>query len=354
MIGTPSAPSRRDFLALGGGALALAAAPVLAAPPADPVTPDLVAAAQREGAVVFLNGGDVKLAQKIAAAFEAKYPGIKVTADRIGSERIFQRVEQEYGSNIHAVDVIESADWGHFLSWKERGWLAPYVPTDVATYWKPTERDPDGLFFSFRASLSALGANTKLVKPDDLPKGYTDLLDPRWKGKLVKGHPSYSGVVLTSTFLIVRELGWSYFEKLAQQRVMQVQSATEPPKKIAQGERVVMVDGTDYVLLDMAEKGSPLVSIQPAEGTPIAPIPTAVMKDAPHPNAARLLQSFLFSLEAQQLLIDIGNTRSFHPLAKEKPGRPPLSEIKLLRADPAEQLAASEEIKRKYTEIFRT
>jgi iron(III) transport system substrate-binding protein len=348
-------PTRRTAMKtlLGGAALAASGVRPAEADGAA-VTTDLVEAAKREGSVVFLNAADVLLAQKIAAAFEAKYPGIKVNADRIGSERIFQRVEQEYGSNIYAVDVIDSADAAHFLTWKERGWLARYVPEDVAKHWSPEERDPDGTFFSFRASLSALGANTKLVKPDDVPKSFADLLDPRWKGKMVKGHPSYSGAVLTTTFILVREFGWPYLEKLAQQRIMQVQSATEPPKKIAQGERAVMVDGSDYVLLDLAEKGAPLVSIQPAEGTPIVPIPTAVMAKAPHPNAARLLQSFLYSIEAQQMLIDVGNAHSFHPLAKEKPGRKPLSEIKLLRADPAEQLKASDEIKRKYTEIFRT
>ena len=351
------APTRRDILAAAAGGAAFAALPGrahAAAPAATPVTPDLIAAAKKEGQVNFLSAGDLALVQKIAKAFEAKHPGVTVQAERLGSERIFQRLDQEYSRGIHNVDVLDSADASHFLLWKRQGWLAPFVPEEVAKHWQESERDPDGLYATFRISMAVIGYNTKLVKPEEAPKGYADLLDPKWKGKLVKGHPGYSGTVVTSTFLLVREFGWPYIEKLARQRVMQVQSVTEPPKKIAIGERPVMVEGSDYVLFDLQEKGNPVEAVYPAEGTPMIPIPSGILKEAPHPNAARLFQSFLYTREAQQMLVDVGNARSFHPEVKDKPGRKPLKEIKLWRADPAKQLEQVEEIKRRYSEIFGT
>ena len=87
------------------------------------------------------------------------------------------------------------------------------------------------------------------MKAADAPKSFADLLDPKWSGKIVKAHPSYSGTILTATYQIARDIGWSYFEKLAQQKVMQVQSATDPPKKLALGERAIMADGIEYVAL---------------------------------------------------------------------------------------------------------
>ena len=78
------------------------------------------------------------------------------------------------------------------------------------------------------ALLSPIGYNTNLVKPEDAPKCFANLLDPKWKGKIVKGHPDYSGTILTATFQLARDLGWPYFEKLAEQNVMQVQSALDP------------------------------------------------------------------------------------------------------------------------------
>ena len=101
---------------------------------------------------------------------------------------------------------------------------------------------------------------------------------------------------------------------------MQVQSATDPPKKLALGERAVMADGNEYNLFQLKEKGEPVEIVYPTEGTPLIIGPHGVFKDAPNPNAARLLQSFMFSPKCQQLMVDFGGLRSFHALVKEKAG----------------------------------
>jgi iron(III) transport system substrate-binding protein len=324
------------------------------APAPTKVTPELVEAAHKEGKAVWYTSVDVQVAERIAKAFEAKYPGIDVTVERSGAERIFQRLGQEYGSNIHAADVINSSDAAHFIVWKRNGWLAPYVPEDVAKYYPPEHRDPDGLYATWRASLSVIGYNTKLVKPAEAPKSFADLLDPKWSGKIVKAHPGYSGTIMTATYEISRDIGWPFLEKLAKQRVMQVQSSTEPPKKVALGERPVMADGNEYNMFLLKEKGSPVEIVYPTEGTPFIASPSAVLKDAPHPSAARLFQSFLFTAEAQQMLIDIGGLRSVHPLVKEKAGRTPLKEIKLLKDDPKSVEEQVDKIKETYTKYFHT
>jgi iron(III) transport system substrate-binding protein len=324
------------------------------APPPTPVTPELVEAAKKEGKVVWYTAVDVQVAEKVAKAFEAKHSGIDVVVERSGAERIFQRIGQEYSSRIYNADVINSSDSAHFIVWKREGWLAPYVPTDVAEHYAPEHKDPDGMYATWRSHLSVIGYNTKLVKPEDAPKSFADLLDPKWSGKLVKAHPGYSGTILTATFEIARDIGWPYLEKLSKQRVMQVQSSTEPPKKIALGERAVMADGNEYNMFLMKEKGEPVEIVYPTEGTPFVPGPSAVLKNAPHPNAARVFQSYLFSVEGQQVLVDVGGLRSVHPLVKEKEGRRPLKDIKLMKDDAASVEKQIEEIKRKYTQYFRT
>jgi iron(III) transport system substrate-binding protein len=222
----------------------------------------------------------------------------------------------------------------------------------VAKHFPAEHIDPDGMHSTLCAWLEVIGYNTDLVARADAPKSYGDLLDPKWRGKLVKGHPSYSGAILTTTFLLVRELGWPYLEQLAQQKVMQMQSAADPPKKIAAGERAVMADGNDYSLVLLKDKGQPVEVVHPAEGSPVIPVPSGVFRSAPNPNAARLFQSFLFSLEAQQLFVDAFAHVSFHALVKERPGRTSLSGVKLLRADPHVVLAQTEEIKARYSKIF--
>jgi iron(III) transport system substrate-binding protein len=198
-----------------------------------------------------------------------------------------------------------------------------------------------------------IGYNTNLVKREEAPASYADLLDPKWHGKIVKGHPGYSGTILTATFILARDLGWPYLEKLAQQKVMQVQSAADPPKKILLGERAVMADGNDYNLVLLKEQGKPVQVVYPAEGSPLIIIPCGIFQSSPNPNAARLFQSFFFSAETQQMLVDDYAHRSFHAQVKEKAGRTPMSSLKLLKADPAEMRAQSEEIKARYSKVFR-
>ena len=317
------------------------------------VTPDLVAAARKEGKVVFYTSMDLQVAEVVGRAFEAKYPGIAAQIERLGAERLLQRLGQERAANIHAVDAVESTDIVHFLHWKRQGWLAHYVPEDVAR-WPDHARDADGYYATPRATLSVVGYNSKLLKPEDAPKSYAELLDVKWLGKIVKAHPAYSGNCMTATFLLSRALGWDYFKQLGRRRVMQVQSANDPPKKLVLGERTLMFDGTEYVALLAIAQGAPLEIVYPHEGSPLVSGGGGIMKDAPHPNAARLFVSFLFSREGQQFLVDKGRLRSFHPDVVEPADRIPLSRIKLLNADPATQEEAIEEIKRKYAEYFGT
>ena len=317
------------------------------------ISPGLIAAAQNEGKVVWYTSVDLPVAEKIARRFEAKHPGIPVRVERNGSERLFQRIEQELTSGIHAADVVNTSDGAHFVIWKREGRLQAYVPSEAAESLPREQIDPDGAFLSWRASLSVMGYNTNLVQVHEAPKSFADLLDPKWRGKIVKAHPGYSGTILTATFQISRDLGWSYLERLARQNVLQVQSSTDPPKKLALGERAVMADGNEYNVFQMKESGQPLEVIYPAEGSPMITGPSAIFKTAPNPNAARLYQHYLFAPETQQALCDLGGLRSFYPTVREKAERKPLREIKLMRDDPAAIADQSEEIKARYVQLFR-
>src|SRR6478752_2913609 len=336
--------SRRDVLK-GTSALALGAvfaSPArAAAPPAEAITPQLIEAAKKEGKVVYYSSMDLPVGEKLGKAFEAKYPDIKIQIERSGSERLFQRIAQEFSSDIHAADVINSSDAAHFIPWKKNGWLMPFVSEDTAKYFPEAYRDPDGMFAVSRIWLSSIAINTNLVKPEDAPKSFADLLDPKWAGKMVKGHPSYSGGIVTSTFQTVKAIGWGYFEKLGKQKVLQVQSATEPPKKLALGERAVSADGLEYMHIRLQATGAPIKIVYPSEGTPFIPGCEAIVKNAAHPNAAKLFMSFMVSRETQQYLADNAGLRSFHPDVKLRPGVAPLSQIKILPSDPVAQEAAT-------------
>ena len=180
------------------------------------VTPELIDAAKKEGTITFYTATDVAVAEKVAAAFEAKYPGIKVKVERSGSERVFQRLSQEYGSSIYNADVVETSDAVHFLLFKRNGWLAQAVPAEVAKDWPKDAKDPDGYFAAYRAHLSVIGYNSRQVKPEEAPKSHADLLNPKWRGRIVKAHPGYSGTVMTGTDALSHALGWDYLREARQ------------------------------------------------------------------------------------------------------------------------------------------
>src|ERR1700738_2281757 len=151
----------------GSAALGLTvfATPLKAAAP-EPVaiTPGLIAAATREAKVVLYSAMDLPVGEKLGKAFEAQYPGIQVQIERAGSERLFQRLDQEFSWGIRPADVVNSSDSSHFISWKKNGWLAPFVSEDIARHFLPEYRDPDGMFATTRIWLASIGYNNNLVK----------------------------------------------------------------------------------------------------------------------------------------------------------------------------------------------
>jgi iron(III) transport system substrate-binding protein len=349
--------SRRAVLkgsaALAVGTLSSATRVLSAAPPATAITPALIKAAQKEGRLNYYTSIDLPVANPLAKVFESKYPGISVKVERSGAERVFQRIGQEYSSKIHNVDVCNSSDAAHFIVWKRQGILAAFMPEDVAKHFAKDRYDPDGQFAAFRVNLPVIGYNTNLVKAAEAPKSFADLLDPKWAGKMIKAHPSYSGTVMTATQQITRDLGWEYLEKLAKQKIMQVQSAADPPKKLELGERAVMVDGNEYSMLFIKAKNGPVEVVHPAEGTPFVVGPNGIFKTSPNPNAAKLFQAWCFTAECQQLIVDLGKLRSVHPQIKETDGRVPFDKIKFMKEDAEAVERESDAIKKRYAQIFK-
>src|SRR5260370_14363421 len=142
-----------DMRTMFARALGLAVATIVmtgAALPQTPaptkVTPELIEAAKKEGKIVWYTSVELELAERVAKAFEAKYPGVSVQVERSGAERNFQRLSQEYGSNIRVADFVNSSDAAHFIVWKRQGWLAAFVPEEGAPYYPAQQPDPDGTY----------------------------------------------------------------------------------------------------------------------------------------------------------------------------------------------------------------
>jgi iron(III) transport system substrate-binding protein len=310
-----------------------------------------VEAAKKEGKVVWYTSLALPTAEKIGKLFEAAYPGIKVEVQRTGSQRILQRVMQEMQANLKLVDVIHTSDAGHFVLLKEKKLLMKYSPAGIDAF-PAGFKDKDGYYFTLRATVNVIAYNTKLVPAAEAPKGWKDLLDPKWRGKMVTAHPGYSGVISTHVLALVQLYGWDYFKQLAQNKLMLVQSAVDPAGVVASGERQVAVDGGDYYYYQMKKKGNPIEVVYPKEGVPLVSSPTAIASFAPHPNAGKLFTDFTFTRELQQVMADSEGLYTGHPEVKYPTDKPKLSDLKLLTVDPEELEKRNEEIKSRFVEFF--
>jgi iron(III) transport system substrate-binding protein len=308
-------------------------------------------AAKKEGKVVWYTSLALTSSEKVAKLFETAYPGVKVEVHRTGSQRILQRMMQELQANIKNVDVVHTSDAGHYVLLKEKKLLMRYTPAGVDAF-AAGFKDKDGYHYGLRATVNVIAYNTKAIPPAEAPRTWKDLLDPKWRGKLVTAHPGYSGVIATHVLALVHLHGWDYFKALAQNKPMLVQSAVDPSGVVASGERPVAVDGGDYTFYQVKKKGNPVEIVYPKEGVPLVVSPSAITSFAPHPNAAKLFTDFIFSKDVQQVLADTEGLYSGHPQVTYPPDKPRLSDLKLLSVDAEELEKRNEEIKSRFVEFF--
>ena len=290
---------------------------------------DTMELAKKEGKVVWYSSASLSLSQKLCNTFNAKTPGIECVLHRDGSGNVYTRLQQEAKAGIHNADVFHTSSIGHFVTLRKAKELTPYRP-------KGTEKfdqnfvEKNGQWAVVRASVYGPAYNTTKIKESEAPKSWRDFLDPKWNDrKLVNAHPGYSGFVSVGMTALVKLFGWEFFDKLAAQKPIVVQSALDTVIYVVRGEAWMSVGGTAYTSAVAIKKGEPIKHILPKEGLPFIVSPQAILAKAPHPNAAKVLVDWLFTREAQQIMVDEGLYVG-HPEVEYPKWQTPLKEIKLL------------------------
>jgi iron(III) transport system substrate-binding protein len=310
-----------------------------------------IEAAKKEGKVVWYTSLALPSSTMLAHLFMDKYKGIEVEVHRSGSQRVLQRAMQEVSAGIKNFDVIHTSDAGHFVLLKDKGLLMKHVPKGTESF-PAGFKDNEGFYYGMRATLSVIAYNPKLVSDKEAPKTWKELLDAKWKAKQVTAHPGYSGIILTHVVALVNQYGWEYFKELAKNKLHIVQSANDPAGVVASGERPVGVNGAEYFYYKTLKQGNPIKIVYPKEGIPLVVSPSAIAKDAPHPNAAKLFTEFIFTKEAQQVLADKEGLYTGHPEVTYPKDKPRLKELKLLSVEAEELEKRNAEIRKRFVEFF--
>lgn len=281
----------------------------------------LIDGAKREGQVVFYASMEAPSAQRLTAAFERRHPFIKVEATRIGSERMATRLIAEAQSRKVRADVVHQSAFD-FYGILQKGLFDNYLSPERAAL-PPEYRDDKGLWVMASATLNVIAYNKKMVAAADAPKSFWDLAGPKWKGQLLMddneskwmaGMMQYYGEAKTMELL----------KMLAGQDIQFRTGHSTIQTLLAAGERAAVVvafaNGVDRLRKD----GAPIEWIAP---DPVIGLTfgTAVVKDAPHPNAARLFSDFLLSREGQEITAAAGyyvpRTDVVSPILRETPAK---------------------------------
>src|SRR3972149_1601778 len=247
--------------------------------------------------------------------------------------------------------IPSSTALAHLFMNKYKGLLMKYIPKGVEGF-PEGFKDKEGFYYGMRATLSVIAHNPKVVTEKEAPESWKELLDPKWRGKMVTAHPGYSGIIMTHVLALVNLYGWDYFKELANNKLHVLQSANDPAGVVASGERPIGVNGAEHFYYKTLQQGNPIKIVYPKEGVPLIVSPTAIAKDAPHPNASKLFTDFIFTKEAQQMLADKEGLYTGHPGVTYPKDKPQLKDLKLLAADPAELEKKNAEIKKTIVEFF--
>jgi ABC-type Fe3+ transport system substrate-binding protein len=285
-------------------ALALTAS--LAAGSAHAADAALIAAAMKEGEVNWYSTQIIsQLVRPVTAAFEKKYPGIKVRATRANASEVAVKILNESRAGRVQSDVFDGTTT--VVPLKKEGYVLKWLP-DAAKEYPAEVKDAEGYWIANNLFVITAGFNTNLVPRGTEPKTYQDLLNPKWRGKMAwNGFPTSSGLggfVGTVLKEMGPEKGRAYLRELSKQNVANLRgSAREVLDQAIAGEYAIALQIFNHHAVISAKKGAPVdwIKMEPLTGT-LSVI--SIHKNAPHPNAAKLLVDFIISREGQQVFRD--------------------------------------------------
>jgi len=282
--------------------IALGLLALIATRPASAADTALIEAAKKEGQVVWYTTLIVnQIIRPLKDAFEKKYPGVQLQYTRADDLVTSAKILAEGKAGRVQADVFDGI--ANMLPLKEAGMVVPFRAPNAADY--PDDlKDKDGFWTAVIMYVFTPGINTTLVPKEAAPKTYQDLLDPKYKGKMAwngsssAGAYGFIGNILTS---MGQDRGMAYLRALAKQNVVNVEGSSRAVlDQVIAGEYWINLMAFNHHTVISARKGAPSdwLKIEPA---PVMLDAVGLLKDAPHPNAARLLLEFLLSEDGQKV-----------------------------------------------------
>jgi iron(III) transport system substrate-binding protein len=305
----------------------------------------LVERARSEKEITFYSSLQTADAEPYVKAFNKRYPFIKVNVYRISGQKQVIMIQSEFNAGRHAFDIT-NASAAQAFGIKKTGALDPYQ-SPQRQYFSSAHKDKEGYFIPTYIVPVVLGYNTNMVKRNEAPKRYEDLLEPRWKSNMILDIEEFPWFAVMLKHY-GREKGLDYMKRLAKQEILMGRGRTTQAQLISAGERALGIALNSSSVVDFKTRGAPLdwTILDPYYAKPNM---LMLARHAPHPHAAALLIDWTLSEEGQSLLAGLG-----YVVARKgvKQSLPALLEKESFLADPDFIGPILEETGRDFRNVF--
>jgi iron(III) transport system substrate-binding protein len=289
-------------------------------------SPELVAAACKEGAVVFYTAQADADERAITRKFGERFPCVKISIISAVTGRLFERIQTEATAGSPQADVALLTDEALAEQLIEKKLVRQWTPPSDDKYGETAKRK--GWWYAASSTYLYPVYNSDLVSDAEAPKSWKDLLDPKWKGQIGTVSVTLGGTGWMQYYFLDKVMGEDYLRKFVAQEPKVFTSYAPLGLGVARGEYKIGLVGlvVDYPL--RVTQGAPIKPIYPVEGIPVANYPLVVINNSPHPKTAELFANWYLSKEGQSQLVSVRGTYSLRNDVEAAEGNPPAGKLR--------------------------
>ncbi len=290
----------------------------------------IIEGAKKEGAFAFATSVSAAGFPKFMDAFKAKYPFLDVSSGYYSAPtgRVLARLSAEMSAGNLSFDALHVANLAPYVTMARNGQLLPYHSPELAAY--PDESHDGDLWATARVVGVIMAYNKNVLPADKAPKAWVDMLKPEFKGRKLIIQDSAAGTAFNQMYMLEQLLGTEFMKKWGAQQPVIVSTSAQLIDLLVRGEALVGATVDHFRAFEPDAVKAGIVGVYPSEGMPVAIAPIAILKGAPHPNAARLFVDFVLSKEGNTML----NLEIFGVYSSRKDVPPPAGQLPFAETKP--------------------
>ena len=257
-----------------------------------------VAKADQEGQLVFYCHENEAGTAGIMEGFSKDFPKIKTSYVRAQTGALYNKILSERAAGRFEVDVIQLSDLAPAFDFRRKGGYEYYVSPESSAYKKDHLSSPNGFFFWTGVDPAGIAYNSEKVAASDAPKGWKDILDPRWKGK-ISCKISASGLQFVQWYTLRKIYGDGFWKEFAKLQPHAFDSRVQLFDRLSKGDDMITAIGEYPAFILFKSKGVKVEFVAPPDGLVATPLVVGAVNRAPHPEASKLFVDWAMSKRGQ-------------------------------------------------------